>query len=268
MPDPIVTKVPVVPVVRVVITRPLAQAAELQRRVLAIGREAIVFPLLDILPLPDPGPLQRCLHTLERYALVAFVSPNAIDAAFAARPDWPQQVPLAVVGEGSRQALQRHGVTAETTRIFCPIDPDHSDSEGLLQALDLGALHGKPVLIVRGESGRELLGDALRAAGALVTTVAAYRRAMPSFDEQRQRELARLLHSQNDWLVTSSEALRILRELVTQLAGMEGVAKMQQQRIIVPHMRIAETARSLGFVDIVQSRSGDDGLIAALQSCS
>jgi uroporphyrinogen-III synthase len=47
----------------------------------------------------------------------------------------------------------------------------------------------------------------------------------------------------------------------------EGVAKMQQQRIIVPHMRIAETARMLGFVNIVQSRSGDDGLIAALQSC-
>jgi uroporphyrinogen-III synthase len=256
MPDP------------VVVTRPPAQAAELQRRVVAAGRHAILFPLLEIQPLPDQHALRQALRTLENYALVAFVSPNAIDAAFAARPDWPHGVPLAVVGEGSRQALQRHGVTPDSTRIFCPVDPDQSDSEGLLQALDLAALHDQPVLIVRGETGRELLGDALRAAGAQVTTVAAYRRVMPAFDEQRRRELAGLVHSQNDWLVTSSEALRFLLDMVTRLNEAEAVAKMQQQRIIVPHMRIAETARALGFVNIVQSRSGDDGLIAALQSCS
>jgi uroporphyrinogen-III synthase len=254
MPDP------------VVITRPLAQAAELQRRVVALGREAIVFPLLDIQPLPDPTLLQQTLRELERYALVAFVSPNAIDAAFAARPDWPHQLPLAVVGEGSRQALQRHGVP-NSTRIFCPVDPDRSDSEGLLQALDLAALRGKPVLIVRGESGRELLGDALRAAGAEVQTVAAYRRAMPAFDAARRCELERLVCSQNDWLITSSEALRILLEMATRLQLADGVANMQQQRLIVPHVRIADTARALGFSRIVQSRSGDDGLIAALQSC-
>jgi uroporphyrinogen-III synthase len=251
----------------VVITRPPAQAADLQRRVAALGRRTILFPLLEIRPLADQQALRQTLRTLEHYALVAFVSPNAIDAAFAARPDWPRQVPLAVVGEGSRQALQRHGVTPESTPIACPIDPDHSDSEGLLQALDLPTLHGKPVLIVRGETGRELLGDALRAAGAQVTTVTAYRRVPPLLDEPRRRELRGLVHSQNDWLVTSSEALRILLDMVTRLNEAEGVAKMQQQRIIVPHMRIAETARMLGFVNIVQSRSGDDGLIAALQSC-
>ncbi|HWT71545.1 MAG TPA: uroporphyrinogen-III synthase, partial [Oxalicibacterium sp.] len=245
-----------------------AQAAELQRRVVALGRRAILFPLLEIQPLADQEALRQALHTLDTYALIAFVSPNAIDAAFAARPDWPRQVPLAVVGEGSRQALQRHGVRPESTRIFCPVDPDHSDSEGLLQALDLAALRGKPVLIVRGETGRELLADALRNAGAQVSTLAAYRRVPPAFDEQRRRELAGLLRSQNDWLVTSSEALRILLDMVVRLNEAEGVAKMQQQRIIVPHMRIAETARTLGFVNIVQSRSGDDGLIAALQSCS
>ena len=35
----------------------------------------------------------------ERYALVAFVSPNAIDAAFAHIGQWPRQVTLAVLGE-------------------------------------------------------------------------------------------------------------------------------------------------------------------------
>jgi uroporphyrinogen-III synthase len=256
MPDP------------VVITRPLAQAAALEQRIIALGREAIVFPLLEIQPLSDQTALQRVLQTLGDYALIAFVSPNAIDAAFAARPDWPHRVAMAVVGEGSRLALEKHGVNADTATIYSPTDPDRTDSETLLQVLDLDALRGKQVLIIRGETGRELLGDALRAAGVLVTAVAAYRRVAPGFDEARRGELNRLLCGQNDWIVTSSEALHILIDMVTQLNQAEGVAKMQQQRIIVPHVRIAETARHLGFSNIVQSRSGDDGLIAALQSCT
>jgi uroporphyrinogen-III synthase len=256
MPDP------------VVITRPLAQAAALEKRIAALGRRPIVFPLLEIQPLPDQTPLRNALRMLDDYALVAFVSPNAIDAAFAVRTDWPRHVALAVVGEGSRLALERHGFTADNATIYSPTDPERTDSETLLQVLDLDALRGGKVLIVRGETGRELLGDALRAAGVLVSAVAAYRRIAPIFNDARRRELDRLLHSQNDWIVTSSEALHILLDMVTQLNEPEGVAKMQQQTIIVPHARIAETARALGFINITLTRSGDDGLIAALQSCT
>jgi uroporphyrinogen-III synthase len=56
--------------------------------------------------------------------------------------------------------------------------------------------------------------------------------------------------------------------MVAQLDEAEDVAKMQQQRIIVSHARIAETAQSLGFRNVTLTRSGDDGLLAALQFCS
>lgn len=254
MPDP------------VVITRPLAQSAALAQQVAAIGRKAILFPLLDIQPLPDQAPLRAALSNLRRYALVAFVSPNAIDAAFAVMPEWPADMPLAIVGEGSRKALASHGVTENNARIFSPADPERTDSETLLQVLDVAALQGRDVLIVRGETGRELLGDALRAAGALVTQVAAYRRTAPVLDAARRAQLVQLVASQNDWIVTSSEALRNLLQMVEQVAGHAGVAKMQQQNILAPHARIAETARSLGFQQIVQTGSGDERLLAALQS--
>lgn len=249
----------------VVITRPLAQAAPLARRVAALGRAAVVFPLLEIHPLADPARLQAALQELSAYAMVAFVSPNAVDAAFAALPGWPGQVAIAVMGEGSRGALARHGVTPDCVTIISPLDPQRTDSHTLLQALDLAALRGKRVLIVRGESGRELLGDALRAAGVQVRQVAAYRRAAPVLDEAGRLQLRRLLESQNDWLVTSSEAVRILMQMVQQIAGAAGVAKMQQQKIIVPHARIAETAQMLGFRDIIRTGSGDEQLLAALQ---
>ena len=260
MPDAVLNEV--------VITRPLAQADVLAQRVTALGRRAIIFPLLDILPVADQAPLQHALSDLSSYALIAFVSPNAIDAAFAARPDWPLDMPLAVVGEGSRQALARHGVTAENCSIISPTDLDRTDSETLLLELDLDALRGKQVLIVRGESGRPLLSDALRAAGVQVTMLSAYRRVAPAFDDVRRGELKRLLCCQNDWIVTSSEALLFFTQMVAQLDIAGGVAKMQQQRIIVSHIRIAETAQVLGFSSITLTRSGDDGLLAALQSRS
>ena len=253
MPDP------------VVITRPRAQCQALADSVAALGREAVLLPLLEIFPLADQSPLERVLADVAHYALVAFVSPNAIDAAFAHVQRWPAGVALAVLGDTSRACLAKHGVDDGNATIFSPLDPTRSDSEHLLHALDLGALAGKRVLIVRGESGRELMADGLRAAGALVDTVAAYRRQVPALTPQLAATLNALLARQNDWIITSSEALRGLVGLLAQLDAGASVAKMQQQHLIVPHARIAETAASLGLTRLTLAGSGDASLLAALQ---
>ena len=254
MPDP------------VVITRPRAQADALARTIAALGREVEVLPLLEIFPLADQSLLVATLADLPRYAMVAFVSPNAIDAAFAHIAQWPRQVTLAVLGEGSRAALAQHGLDDGNATIVSPTDAARSDSESLLQSIDLAVLKGKQVLIVRGESGRELMADGLRAAGALVTTVAAYRRSVPTLSAELRARLLRLLERPNDWIITSSEALRGLLGLVEQLGFPEIVSKMQHQHLIIPHARIAETAASLGLKHITLCGSGDERLLAALQS--
>lgn len=253
MPDP------------VIVTRPLAQAEALAQRVAALGREVVVFPLLHIHPLSDPQPLRVALDHLEKYAMVAFVSPNAIDAAFAWAPTWPSGIIFAVMGEGSRLTLARHGITDMTATVVSPLDTHRTDSQTLLQALDLEALRTKRVLIIRGETGRELLGDALRAAGVEVDQVAAYRRAAPTLDEPTCAQLHRLISTANDWIVTSSESLHNLIEMTGALAGAAGVVKMQQQKMILPHARIADAARELGFKNIQLTGSGDECLLAALQ---
>ena len=250
----------------VVITRPLAQAGTLARQVEALGREAVLLPLLEIFPLADQSELKRTLANLNRYALVAFVSPNAIEAAFAHIGRWPDGVAIGVLGEGSRAALARHGLDAACATIISPQDASRSDSENLLQTLDLAALQGREVLIVRGESGRELMADGLRAAGALVTTVAAYRRSVPALTPALKQQLLCLLEGDNDWIITSSEALRGLLALVAGLGSADAVAKMQQQHLIVPHARIGETARTLGLTRLTLCGSGDERLLAALQS--
>ena len=250
----------------VVITRPRAQAQALAQAVGALGRRAVVLPLLEIAPLDDSSALRAALSALPSYALVAFVSPNAVDAAFSHLAGWPPGVPVGVVGEGSRAALARHGVTSENTSIHCPPDPAASDSEHLLASLDLAAFAGRRVLIVRGENGRELMADTLRAAGAQVETVAAYRRSVPELDDALAAELSALLAQPNDWIITSSEALRGLAGLVRQLDPDKGLEQLMAQHLIVPHARIAETARSLGCDRITLTGSGDARLLAAIQS--
>lgn len=253
------------PSLPVVVTRPAAQAGALAALLGGAGRDVIVFPLLEIQPLPDQSALRAALARLDKYALAAFVSPNAIDAALALRPDWPPQVALAVVGEGSKAALARHGITPANATIFAPHDLRRSDSETLLASLDLEALRGRTVLIVRGESGRELLADTLRAHGVRVEPVAAYRRVAPPLDQAARLQLARLLEGGAEWVITSSEALRNLVAMARDTAGEEGVLKLRRQCLVLPHFRIAETARALGFDNILQTASGDHALAAALE---
>jgi len=249
----------------VVITRPRAQAEGLAQAVAALGRTPVLLPLLEIAPLADQSPLRAALAKLERYALVAFVSPNAIDAAFAHVVEWPRQVAIAVLGEGSRAALARHGLDAGNATILGPQDPARSDSENLLASLDLAALAGKRVLIVRGESGRELMADGFRGAGAEVTVVPAYRRSVPELTPELDARLRALLGTANDWIITSSEALRGLFDLLRRLGELQ-VEQMQQQHVIVPHARIAATAQALGLARVTLTGSGDERLLAALQS--
>jgi uroporphyrinogen-III synthase len=121
------------------------------------------------------------------------------------------------------------------------------------------------VLLVRGESGREFFADSLLAAGVKVQAVAAYRRQAPALDAALKARLQPLLDSENDWILTSSEALRHLVGLAQALEGSTGVAKIQQQKLLVPHARIAETAHVLGFTDVTLTGSGDERLLDALQ---
>jgi len=248
----------------VVLTRPIAQAEPLAGRIRALGRPVELLPLLEISPLPDQQPLKDALSALPAYDLVAFVSPNAIEAAFAHIPAWPAALRAAVVGEASRQALLAQGVPAAA--IASPADPAHSDTEHLLQALDLAALHGARVLIVRGQSGRELMADAFRAAGAEVTLLPAYRREVPALDAALAGRLRALLASPADWIITSSEALRGLFGLLRQMNESSIVANMQHQPLFVPHVRIAETAAALGCRNVTLTGSGDERVLAALQS--
>jgi uroporphyrinogen III methyltransferase / synthase len=109
----------------VVLTRPVGQSDALAARLAAAGVETVDFPLIDIAPVADAAPLDAALAALANYALVVFVSPNAIDCAFARfNAIWPHALPIGVVGPGSVAALARHGVAAPAYQVVSPAAHD------------------------------------------------------------------------------------------------------------------------------------------------
>ncbi|MDE2430120.1 MAG: uroporphyrinogen III synthase, partial [Burkholderiales bacterium] len=70
----------------------------------------------------------------------------------------------------------------------------------------------------------------------------------------------------NLWIITSSEALRILYDWIRMVYSNEFVAKLQCLHLFVPHARIEETAKTLGFPFVTLTASGDENLLVALQS--
>jgi uroporphyrinogen III methyltransferase/synthase len=259
----------------VVITRPAGQSAALVAQLQAAGIATLDFPLIEIAPAEDVGPLHAALASLERYALVVFVSPNAVDYAFAQYGSiWPHALPVGVVGPGSVAALARHGVEAPAYQVISPAAaPDDEaarfDSEALFAAIDasLGAasLEARRVLIVRGDGGREWLADRLREAGAEVETVAAYRRLVPEPSIGAWQRVHALLSGEpHAWLVTSSEGVRNLDELAQEHLNAGEIAQLKRATLVTPHPRIAQTARGLGFDSITVSGAGDERIARTL----
>src|SRR5471030_1810301 len=268
----------------VVVTRPLGQSAALLGMLEQAGFESIEFPLIDIGSVADAAPLHAALGELYApaplgFALVVFVSPNAIDHAFAALSSaWPLQIPIGVVGPGSVAALARQGVTppaytiispaAGATVTETPTDPRY-DSEALYAAIEAhfgpDGLKDKRILIVRGDGGREWLADALSAAGAKVEKVAAYRRIVPEPSMRDWERIHALLAGvPHAWLLTSSEGVRNLEELAREHLTVDETLTLKHAPLVTPHPRIAEAARQAGFDRITVSGAGDERIVQAL----
>lgn len=206
---------------RLLLTRPLAQARDWSERLAALGVPTLAFPLIDIVPSEDAAPARQAWADLPRQTLVMFVSPNAVRHFFDHRPDgmtWPDGVLAATVGPGSAHALEAAGVPARLI-VQPPAGADSLDSEHLWPEIQRVAGHdwtGRAALMVRGDGGREWLGDRLREAGARVDAVSVYRRQCPVLDAAGRALLATALLRPQDhvWLFSSSEAVGYLADMV------------------------------------------------------
>jgi uroporphyrinogen III methyltransferase/synthase len=158
---------------RLLVTRPREQGEETAEAIRERGAEAVLIPAIVIEEPEDRGPLAAAVAALSTYACVAFTSANAVERVFAelgrqgrdARAFGAAKV--AAVGPGTGKALEARGIVPDV------VAKEHR-GEGLAEALLAALPPGARVLLPRAEEAREVLPEALRAAGHTVDVVTAY----------------------------------------------------------------------------------------------
>lgn len=177
---------------RILVTRAPHQAAELSRALGSLGATPVEIPVLEIAPPENFASLDSALHALHApprtiashassptgFDWIVFTSANAVRAlltraaSLGIAPFAASQSPaVAAIGRATAAAAREAGFPVT-------LIPDQAVGESLAAAL-APHVSGRRVLLVRAAVARDILPQALRAAGAALTLAEAYRNLVP-----------------------------------------------------------------------------------------
>lgn len=243
---------------RVLVTRAAHQAGKLSEGLRALGAEPVEVPVLEIRSPDCCDALDAALFRLAGYDWLILTSANTVralaDRAFALGVAFaqPSGLKVAAVGESTAAEARKAGLTVTFV-------PESYVAESLVEGLT-DNVAGKKMLLARAAVARDVIPDALRAAGAVVDVVDAYRNCMPeAAPEQLRLALAKGIDAAT---FTSSSS-------VTHLADAARAAGIAWPFAGVPAVSIGPitsgTLRESGWEPAVEANPSDiPGLIAAV----
>jgi hydroxymethylbilane synthase len=253
---------------RVLVTRPTGRADTLVAALRERGLEPVVVPTIAIVEAPGEtedgekrehrerdglgADLRRAVEHIERYDWVLVTSASgapAIARALDTHP--PHHVRWAAVGPATSAALAAHGISADFV-------PGAHDARALAAELPLAG--GERILLVRAARGRAGLVEDLRARGASVDEVVAYRTV--EGPESSRPLLTRALGGDElrAAIFASGSSVRGLLRLIPP----ESVDAMLAWPAICIGQATAEAARRAGFSTILVGADTRPGTMAAL----
>ncbi len=247
---------------RVLVTRAAEQAGKLSEGLRALGAEPVEVPVLEIRPPESFAALDAALSRIESYDWLILTSANAV-RALAERAVFldisleklttPQ---VAAVGASTAAAARKAGFPPA----FVPeAYVAESLVEGLLPTLKARTARRR-VLLARAAVARDVIPDALCAAGVEADVVEAYRNVLP---EAAPELLRRALGGGLDAATFTSSSS------ATHLAEAARAAKAAWPPAGVPAVSIgpvtSQTLRDLGWPPAAEAEPYDiPGLIAAV----
>lgn len=245
---------------RVLITRPAADNVALGRLLAQRGIYSHGLPLLDMRPLPETPRERDLLLNLDRYSTVVVVSKPAARLALQRLDSYWPQPPLKpqwfTVGEGSGAILADYGLT-----VHWPVSGD--DSEALLALPEFARSLQQPsprVLVMRADNGREFLAQQLGERGIEVDFLPLYQRFLPEYPAGILLKSVNE-HHLNGLVVSSEQGLRNLLQLAAQ-----DWQSLRHLPLFVPSPRVAQTARDLGALQVIDCRgASNQAVLAALE---
>jgi uroporphyrinogen-III synthase len=253
-------------------TRPAHQQAELTQMLQFDGARVLSFPLIEIesinnaaapqspaqsvLPPISPPIWPPISRPISDYDILLFVSRNAVEGAFRfiETTDLRASTCFGVIGSATRTALAAALDGSHLDLDGCLVADEPFNSETLLQAQALQQVAGKRVLILRGQHGRNLLGDELVLRGAEVDYAEVYRRAVPRHEVKIFSQLTAPCFP-TLVILTSNEGMHNLFKLVDASAAR---ALCRVPWLLISE-RMLESARKLGHnATVLIARNASD----------
>jgi len=249
---------------RIAVTRPREDAPDLSDRLAALGAEPIVAPMIRMAAPEDWAPLDNAIDAVGTADWIIFTSVNAVDQfmlrLYRGGRDVRELkgVKLCAVGPSARDRLMRYAVKVDL------IPPDFQ-AEGVVASLDaFEKVAGKHFLLPRADVGRERLAEALKAAGAEVTDVVAYRALPADLDPERDPDLYRMLLDGEVDVVTFTSAASV-RNFAATFGAEQSADLLQQTVVAVCGPVTAEAASRLGIgVSIMPAEYTLDALVDSI----
>lgn len=244
---------------RVVITRPQKDVAELASALRDLGAEPVFLPTIQIDSVADTTAIDNALSNLKEYDWLVLTSANAVDVVFRRMLSLgldalPTGLRVAAVGSKTAARMKSIGV-----------EPDFVPQEFIAEALapGLGDLRGRWVLLPTADIAHDTLPKAIQAADGIAHVITAYR-TIPSNPDP---EGLSALSSGVDMITfTSGSTARNFVTLVRE-AGLDPFNLPGRPRIACIGPKTAQAARQAGFqVDIVASEYSVSGLVQAIHS--
>lgn len=240
---------------RILLTRPEGQVEPLAARLREQGAEVSHFPAISITLV---SPAKANLAVIEQADHVVFVSVNAVRGLKEALDKYPDvclAAEIAAIGPATAEALRQAG---HESVIVAP--PPHN-SEALLSTSHLRDLEHRKVVIVRGQSGREMLAEELRRRGAEVQYLKVYRRDPPD----GTLSLERMPGGPPEAIcITSVEIAENLLECTVP----EEKDTLLRCPFIAGNRRILNACLELGYTALpgIADNPGDDAMFEALRT--
>jgi len=197
---------------RIGITRPDHQADSAITRCLELGAQPLLLPTIQILPPEDWSEVDAVLKRMSEFDWLIFTSANGV-ASLLGRL-WETggdarrlgAAKIACIGPATAERLQRFHLRADLV-------PDTYRAEALADELQ-PHVAGRRVLWARASRGRDVLPEALTAAGAEVEQLIVYRNI--DVDAFSADVLQRFEQGDVDWIGLSSPSIaRSLKRLLT-----------------------------------------------------
>ncbi|MBM7037567.1 uroporphyrinogen-III synthase [Vibrio ulleungensis] len=232
----------------VLIIRPQQAANELAQQLALQGIQAIAFPLIEFSQSTSLS--EGCLKQLSQADIIISVSKPASmflnEWITTHHSSWPTSACYMAVGKSSAYCLQQF--TKQQV-----LHPTVEDSEHLLSHPKLRSVDGRSIVILRGNSGRELLFQTLTSRGAHVSYIESYQRYPVIWDSE-----SHFRHWQaqgvEKLVVTSAEQLKLL----IKKANLDQLAWLQSRQLFVTSARISKLAQHYGFNQIIITHKADN----------